>query len=75
MSMLLAVADVWGACAYLALGLVGAVGLMALVSPRRFSAIAGRGQAIELHWATASRLLGGGLLVGVLLAGYMIARL
>jgi hypothetical protein len=74
---LLAVAESWEACAYLALGLMGAVGLLAAVSPRRLPAFGARGQvAIGPRTPATSvrRLVGLALLAGVVLVGYWIAR-
>jgi hypothetical protein len=78
MMVLGVVSESWEACAYLVLGLVGAIGLMALVSPRRFATLATRGNtAVEAPSpaTSISRLVGLGLLAAVLLAGYWIARL
>ena len=78
MTMLVAVADSWEACAYLALGLVGAVGLMALINPRRFASFATRGHAgmdATYPAAAVSRLVGLCVLAAVMLLGYWIARL
>lgn len=78
MMALAVVSESWEACAYLALGLVGAIGLMALVSPRRLAILATRGHSAfdaQFPVATISRLVGLGVLAAVLLLGYWIARL
>ncbi|MBI3836784.1 MAG: hypothetical protein HY288_02470 [Planctomycetia bacterium] len=76
--------------AWFALGIVGAVGLLALLSPRRFSSLATRGGQwvdsnkvltqfdkrvdIDAYVMPFSRSLGVAVLAAVVLVGYMISR-
>jgi hypothetical protein len=89
-SLLIAAAPSWDAFAWFALGIVGAVGLLAILSPRRFSALATRGGQwvdsnkilaqldkrvdIDAYVLPFSRVLGLAVLVAVALIAFLIAR-
>jgi hypothetical protein len=80
----------WDSLLWVILGIVGAVGLLAILSPRRFSALATRsGQWVDTNKVLAqldkrvdidayvlpfSRVLGVAVLAAVVLFGYLITR-
>ena len=80
----------WDSLLWVILGIVGAVGLLAILSPRRFSALATRGGQwvdtnkvlaqldrridIDAYVLPFSRVLGVAVLAAVVLVGYLIVH-
>jgi hypothetical protein len=90
MQLLFANAVNWEPAAWVILGIAGAFGLLATISPRRFTAVATRGGQwidsskvlapldkqfnIDSYVLPFSRVLGVAVLAAVVLAGYIINR-
>ena len=91
MQPLVAAGAPWGPFAWIFLGLIGALGLLAVLSPRRFAAVANRGGLwvdtnkllehldrridIDTYVLPFSRWLGVAVLASVAVIGYRIAQL